>query len=237
MQIKNLSFIILLTAFSTAGFGQLTHGVINYEVIIDIHRSLPEDRQELKAMVPQFRTDNYQLFFTPAESLYKMKEAEEVVSAGGGGMRMSMRMPRTETYINRETRERTVFQDIMGKNYLITDTIDILPWRFGNEQMEIAGYMCMMAWYTDTVTKQEITAWFSPQLSPFMGPDRYVSLPGTVLAIDINNGERVMVARSIESREVKPEEVLKPNRGEKLTREEFNKMIQEQMQRNPRISF
>lgn len=213
---------------------QVSQGVISYEVITDVHRLLPEDRQEMKTMIPQFRTDNYQLFFTPTETLYKA--VEEVMPPGsgqgrGGGMRMMMRGPRSETYIDRSLRERTVARDLLGKNYLITDTLGIEPWKFGNEQMEIAGYMCMMAWYSDTINKQEITAWFTPNLPPFMGPDKFSTLPGTVLAVDINNGEQVWVARNIEDRAVTGSELRKPNRGEKLTRQEFDKLLEETRQR------
>ncbi len=236
MKFHKSLFFILLMGMAASISAQISQGVINYEVRMDVHRSLPPERQELKAMIPQFRTDNFQLFFTPTESLYKAIEDQvhQPMGGGGGGMRMMMRAPKTETHVDRETRVRTVFQDVMGRNFLITDTLSIEPWKFGNEQMEIAGYMCMMAWYSDTVAKQEITAWFTPQLPPFLGPDKYVTLPGTVLAVDINNGERVWVARQIEAREVKPAEVRKPSRGEKMTREEFNKFVEEQMQRmNP----
>jgi len=235
---RSILFVALL-GIAASLRGQVSQGVINYEVRMDMHRNLPEDRQELKAMIPQFRTDNFQLFFTSTESLYKASEDQVHQpmgggGGGGGGMRMMMRSPRTETHVDRETRARTVFQDVMGRNFLITDTLDIEPWKFGNEQMEIAGHMCMMAWFTDTVAKQEVTAWFAPQLPPFMGPDKYVTLPGTVLAVDINNGERVWVARKIEEREVKSSEVRKPSRGEKITRDQFNKFVEEQRQRaNP----
>jgi len=232
---KNFLFLIVLL-FACSGLrAQITQGVITYEMRMDVHRNIPEDRQELKAMIPQFRTDNFELFFTPGASLYKAREdANQMATAGGGGMRMMMRMPRAETHVDRQHNERTVFQDVLGRNFLIVDTIGIEPWKFGNEQMEIEGYMCLMAWQIDSMAKQEITAWFTPNLPPFLGPDRYTSLPGTVLAVDINNGERVWVARNIEAREVKPADVRKPSRGQRMTRAEFNKFIEEQMQRlNP----
>jgi GLPGLI family protein len=234
MKLKSSSFLLVLLICSSSLWAQqLNQGVITFEVTIDLHRNLPADRQELRSMIPQYRTDNFQLFFTENATLYKMREEEEPVSGRGGG-RMRMGIPRIEAHTDRNSQERTVALDMMGRNYLILDTIDILPWKFGNEQMEIAGYMCMMAWYIDTVTQQEITAWFSPQLPAFMGPDRYSTLPGTVLAVDINNGERVWVARQIEAKEVKPAEIRKPNRGERISRADFNKMMEEMMQRfNP----
>jgi len=235
MKTTKLILSLVLIMVSAGVMAQVTQGVITYELRMDIHSSIPEERSELRAMIPQFRTDNFELFFTPTESLYKIKEdPSQMATAGGGGMRMMMRMPRSETYIDRQSNERIVFQDVMGSNFLIVDTIGIEPWKFANEQMEIAGYMCLMAWQIDSMAKQEITAWFTPNLPPFLGPDRYTSLPGTVLAVDINNGERVWVARNIEAREVKPADVRKPSRGQRMTRAEFNKFIEEQMQRlNP----
>ena len=225
--------IVGITLFSNTLTGQIAQGVIEYEVTIDVHRSIPPEREEMKAMIPQFRTDRFQLFFNEKESLYRPKDDPEADLRQGGrgsGMRM-MRTPRTETYIDKESREVTVMQDFMGTNYLIAEDLQIRPWRIGDQMMEIAGYMCMMAWYTDTVQNHEITAWFTQQIQPFLGPDRYVTLPGTVLAVDINNGERVLVARQIEVRNVRNAEVRKPNRGEPITRDEFQKLVEEQLER------
>jgi GLPGLI family protein len=222
----------LLIAAGLPLSAQISEGVIRYEVTIDMHRNIPPEREEMKAMIPQYRKETYELFFTGQESLYKAKEdAEADLAINRGGMRMVMRMPRTETYIDKEKREVTVMQDFMGTNYLITEALDIAPWRIGNEQMEIAGYICMMAWYNDTIQNQEITAWFTPQIQPFLGPDRYVTLPGTVLAVDINNGERVWVAREVETRELRRNEVRKPSRGENITRKDFQEMVRQQMER------
>jgi GLPGLI family protein len=232
MHLKSCMAIFLLIAAGLPLTAQVSEGVIRYEVTTDMHRNIPPEREEMKAMIPQHRTETYELFFNGQESLYKAKEnAEADLSMNRGGMRMIMRTPRTETHIDKDNREVTVLQDFMGTNYLITEPLEIAPWRIGNEQMEIAGYICMMAWYTDTIQNQEITAWFTPQIQPFLGPDRYVTLPGTVLAVDINNGERVWVAREVEPREIRPQEVRKPSRGEQITREDYQELVRQQMER------
>jgi len=46
-------------------------GLINYEVKIDMHRRIPKEREAMKSMFPQFRTEKQQLFFNETESLYK----------------------------------------------------------------------------------------------------------------------------------------------------------------------
>lgn len=226
---KKFLLILLIMTLPLVGLSQIQQGVIDYDFTVDVHRSLPEDRQELKAMIPQYNTQHFQLFFNPSKSLYKVKPEEDPTQRRG--MRMMMGAAGAEVFVDRPSQVRTTFQNLMGRNYLIADTLGIIPWKFGREQMEIAGYVCIMAWYTDTVANQEITAWFTSQLPPFMGPDRFTTLPGTVLAVDINNGEQVWVARNIEARQVAESELIKPSRGEAITRTDFEKLAREQRER------
>lgn len=227
-------------------------GVITYENRINLHRNIPADRQEMKAMVPEFRTTKMQLFFNADESLYKPvieDEDEQFAGGGGGGMRMSFRNPKTETYTNSSTSLIFSLQELMGKKYLISDTVKMSPWKLGTETKDIMGYTCHMAYYTQTqemttmrmdngtatpekrTVTQEITAWYTDKIRPSLGPDRYNTLPGTVLAIDVNNGERVIVARNIELRELKKDELKVPDASSKVTQAEFRKIQEEQMEK------
>jgi GLPGLI family protein len=225
-------------------------GVITYENRVNMHRNIPADRQEMKAMVPEFRVTKMQLTFNTEESLYKpIIEDEEEQFSGSGGVRMTFRMPKTETYTNSSTSMILALQELMGKKYLITDTVEMSPWKFGTETKDIMGYACKMAYFTLTTEMtsirvengtptpekrtitQEITAWYADQIRPSLGPERYNTLPGTVLAIDVNNGERVIVARNIELRELKKDELKVPDSGTKVTQAEFRKIQEEQMEK------
>lgn len=251
---KNMKRIILMLGMlvcilaAHAVFAQQT-GVITYENRVNMHRNIPADRQEMKAMVPEFRISKMQLFFNGEESLYKPVIEDEEEQFGGGGVRMSFRMPKVETYTNASTSMILSLQELMGKKYLITDTVKMSPWKLGTETKEIMGYTCRMAYFTQsqemttmkvengvmtpekrTVT-QEITAWYTDQIRPSLGPERYNTLPGTVLALDVNNGERVIVARNIELRELKKDELKVPDASTKVTQAEFRKLQEEQMER------
>lgn len=233
-------------------------GVITYENRVNLHRNIPADRQEMKAMVPEFRITKMQLIFNGEESVYKtiIEDEDEQFSAGsgGGGMRISIRIPKTEMYTNSSTAVILSAHDMMGKKYLIQDTVEMSPWKLGTETKEILGYTCHMAYYTATVDApifrigggptpagataperkpitQEITAWYTDQIRPSLGPDTYNTLPGTVLAIDINNGERVIVARNVELRELKKDELKVPDSGTKVSQMEFRKIQEEQMEK------
>ncbi len=245
-----LGILVSLTAAHVV-LGQT--GAILYEQKINMHRNIPAGREAMKAMIPEFRTTKQQLFFNDSESLYKtvIEDEEEQFPTGGGGMRMMFRMPGVELYMQADGKVISR-QELMGKNYLIEDSVQMAPWKFGNQVKTIAGYECRMAYYTRTdtiptmavmgpggpppserrepqVRTTEITAWYTDKIRPFLGPERYNTLPGAVLAIDINNGERVIVAKTVELRELKKNELKKPTSGTKVTQAEFRKVMEEQM--------
>jgi GLPGLI family protein len=243
---KILLLIGLLAGFAATQvlFAQNITGAIQFEDRVNMHKRLPPDRQEMKAMIPEYRTTKFQLIFNLEESLYKPiieDEEDQEFSNGGGGMRMRFRTPNVETYLNYNTGKLVQKQEFMGKEYLIEDSVKVSPWKFGTETKMILGYECRQAYYTDEVQlnvngearkeKREVTAWFTDKIRPFLGPEKYNSLPGAVLALDINNGERVMVAVKIDLRELKKNELKAPEKGEKVTQEAYRKMVEEQMKR------
>lgn len=229
-------------------------GVITYETKANLHRNLPKEREGMKAMIPEFRTTKNQLFFNEIESLYKPliedEEEEMGVSGNSGGVVFRMQMPNEEVYFNSDAQNAFTSREFMGKQYLITDSMAVAPWKFGTETKTILGYECKQAFYTTTETvnamkvtgsgppevekrtiTREITAWYTDKIRFSLGPDKYYSLPGTVLAIDVNNGERVTVATKIDLRALKKNELKVPEKGEKVTQKQFRAMMDEQMQK------
>lgn len=215
-------------------FGQ-AQGVITYEVKVNLHKRLPPERAEMKAMIPEFRTTRAQLFFTDAESLSKpLIEDEEDEIGSGGGPQIRIAQPNNEYYLNQSSGKFISKMEFMGKDYLIVDSVRVSPWKFGTETKTIQGRVCKQAFYTDESIpdrKQEITAWYTDQIRPLLGPEKFNTLPGTVLAVDINNGERYMVASKIEFRPLKKNELKEPVSGQKISSSEFAKFTQEQMKK------
>lgn len=202
-----------------------TEGVITYEITINNHRSLSPEREGMKAMIPEFRTFKQQLFFNANESLYKPLIEDDEEDDQPGQNRFRFRMMGATTYLDQSTGIMLSQMDMMGKKYLITDTLKTSPWKFGTETKTIQGYECQQAYYTTADDrKQTITAWYTMKLRPMLGPDRHNTLPGTVLAVDINNGERVFVAKKIDVRPLTKNELKVPSDGQKVTQAEFKKI-------------
>jgi len=225
-----LSLLISLL-ISGSGFAQTAEGVIDYEVKVNLHRTLPPDRAEMKNMIPEFRSSTHQLFFNAQESLYKpVIEDEEPMEANGGGVRIRMQQPNMEIYFDAAGQRRIIQEEFMGKDYLIEDSIVVRPWKFSPATRKVMGYDCQQASYVDEERKQTVVAWYTNKLRPFLGPEMMNGLPGAVLLIDINDGERVITAQSMVSRSLKKNELRIPSKGIRMTRKEFQKMRDEQVQ-------
>lgn len=215
-----------------------TQGVITYESTMNMWKRLPPERESMKSMIPEFIVRKADLFYNGTESMYKPQVEEEEdaeFSSNGGGGRMRFRMAGagTEIYVNHEDQIRLSQQEFNGKKFLVTDTIQITPWKFGTETKEILGYVCKQAYYTDTQrgTPVEVVAWYTDKLGMFMGPETYGALPGVILALDVNNGERTIVALKVEEKELGKKDIKVPSGGTPISGAEFRAMVREEMEK------
>lgn len=233
MKILSTIIFCLLAALAWA---QQNTGTLVYEVKMNLHRTLPPDNQDMKAMVPEFQTSRFQLLFSPQASLYKPIEEEEDDEDmhQGGGMRIRINAGNDEIYRDLTNRRRIEKREFMGQDYHIDDTLKTAPWKMSAERKTVMGFDCMKATWADTTNKRDIVAWFAPTIPVPSGPDIYTSLPGLVLEVDINNGERVIRAQTAEWKQPS-EKALKapkaPKDGKSLTVDEYRSMVDEQMKK------
>jgi GLPGLI family protein len=217
--------ITLLAAYSLSAQSE---GKITYQVKINIHRTLPPDRQEMKEMVPEFNIVHDKLVFKENESYYTPVEEEpDEEESTAGGMRMKIRRPEIEYYFNNAQLLKITYREFFGKHYLIKDSIRISPWKMQDETKNVGGYLCKRAAYTDTVRNHQIVAWYTDKIKAFLGPEAFNTLPGTVLQVDINNGERVITAEKIEFVPLKKSELKIPSGGIQLNESEFAKIVED----------
>ena len=212
-------------------FAQNTEGVITFEEKMNLHRRI--QNEEMKARIPEFRSNNMELIFRGDECMYKAIDEEEDEEANaGGGVRMMFRRPNVEIYRNYATSKRVEQRDMMDKKYLIETDIKQTAWKLGTETKKILGYECTQATFNDTARKQELVAWFTMDLPLTAGPQNYGSLPGMILELDINKGEVVIMAKKIDLKKVKDTAIKAPSKGDKITEEELKQKRDEMMKRN-----
>ncbi|MCB0575715.1 MAG: GLPGLI family protein, partial [Saprospiraceae bacterium] len=198
-----------------------------------MHRSLPPEAADMKAMIPEFRTQKNELLFNASESLYRNAEEEDEDEFNdGGGMVIKMQRPEATFYRDFTGRKKIDARDFFGKNYLIADTLTTGDWKVAMDTKEILGYNCLKATTTDTLRKREIVAWFTDALPLPTGPAQFGQLPGTILEIDVNDGEIVIAAAKVEFKKLKKGEIAAPKRGEKVTDAEFQQIMADRMKEN-----
>jgi GLPGLI family protein len=126
---------------------QLKEGTVVYERKINMHRSIQDE--QMKAMIPEFRTSKHMLLFSDSVSMYKMVPEDEAPDpfAGGGGFRLNIRggSDGSELYKNFALAKSIQATEKGGRNFLIVDTIQQQPWKLGTETKQILGHTCHKA--------------------------------------------------------------------------------------------
>jgi len=72
-----------------------------------------------------------------------------------------------------------------------------------------------------------VTAWFTPQIPVNNGPGEYAGLPGLILELNIDR--TTILCSKIVLNPKEAEAITPPNKGDEVTREEYNKIIKVKM--------
>ena len=144
-----LGLMLALTSVTTNVMAQMKEGKISYERKINMHRNLPDP--QMKSMIPEFRTDKFELIFNESVSLFRSVVDDEApdpfanAGGGGGGMRMNFRMPTANTFTDvakqMQYEERAFFE----KEFLIVDSLKQYKWKLSEETKTIAKQLCKKA--------------------------------------------------------------------------------------------
>lgn len=266
---KVLGMLAVVLASSTL-FAQVKEGKIIYEQKINMHKRLPPQAEQFKAMIPEFQTNMLELYFNSTQSLFKPAKVQEdqLPSADGGGGNRFARFAMggggsAETFRDYDNETMVESRELGPKKYLIEDSLAPIKWKLENETMTIAGFECKKA--TTTVQAfgmamgnrsgaqsagregqerpnrggdssfrkmmeepQQVVAWYTDQIESSAGPDNYFGLPGLILYLDVDNGTIVYTPKKLEP--LGKEVVAAPTKGNKITKEEYRKMMQQQFQ-------
>ena len=224
-------FILSLLLFIPVWMQAQEAGVINYTETVKLQIELDEGSRPLMNNLPQSHSIKKNLIFKGKESLYKNDTGNEDLdvsnSEGGGEIRMVMRNPESILYTDLATNSIIHSQEFFGKQFLITGTPAKRSWKITSEQKTLLDMTCQKAILQDTA--MQVVAWFTTQIPTGLGPNGYGGLPGAILAMEMDNGVRTITATKVQFREVGSDEIVKPDKGKKVSTEEFEKIRKEKM--------
>lgn len=227
---------IFLLLFSLPVFAQEPEGIITYErtqywTKIQQRLTFLSQEEKDRAKMTFGSRDGYKekmkLVFSPTQSVYTYLSDQGESEDGRWSWRQD------DYIIQRDFGKETLTElhEMMGKTYVVQDSLPAPKWKILNQLKDIAGHVCMKAETEEPVKGQKLTAWFADDLPVSFGPERSFGLPGIILELDINDGDVVVTATKIELKKLTDKELALPKmKGKKITEKEYNRLISEHIQ-------
>jgi GLPGLI family protein len=228
MKILSFFFGILSVAPHNLASQNFT-GTFKFEEKTNLHRTLGKSNPDFLQYMPEFRSNFKLMAIKNNTSVYVNGEEEQNMSInrGDGLVNMTFKMPENILFKNYQTGEIVEEREFMGKKFLIEGDKKDFTWKITGKMKSILDFPCIEAMYSDT--SQTILAYFTAAIPLQGGPQMYGGLPGLILEVNVNNGERLITAISLDSNEPTVP-VQKPDKGKKMNREEFDQMVKERME-------
>ena len=244
-----LSFVFSVNAQEFSGKAiYKTSRKTNFKIGDDSKMS-DQQKEQIEARMRKMNQKTFILEFDKYTSTYKedvkLDEPQKpqvggtrvmVFSVGGSG-------DASVYYKNTKENRFTNQTEIMGKRFLVKDSLPNYEWQMTSETKNIGNYTCYKATFTrdvENVTMSMVngeskevketvsvttTAWYTPQVPVSNGPDDYQGLPGLIL--EINDGTTTMVCTEILLNPSEKIKVTEPEKGKIVSQEEYEKISRE----------
>ena len=228
---------ILFLLISSLSFSQHTiSGVVEYTVeslSSEITKNIAKTSKnvsEQKALLEIFSNEpaHFILKFNGNEAIYKNAKNEmqsdankkpkpkflEIVGGGNGIF-----------YSNSIEKSTLTQKDSFGELFLISSKFP--EWELTSETKKIGNYTCFKAKYIAKNGNKNLTdeVWYTPEIPVQFGPTNYIGLPGLVL--EVIAGKVRLTATKIQLNSQQLVSTEKPNKGTKITEEEYTKKLQQ----------
>ena len=110
----------------------------------------------------------------------------------------------------------------LGRETLLVEApVEPIAWQITGEEGEFLGYPMLKA--VATVDARAVEAWFTPAILASVGPYLYHGLPGLILILTEDGGERAVRATSV-SLDSLAEPVMPPTEGRAVSSEEYKRL-------------
>lgn len=242
---KNLFVLLMICAFAKA-YSQDLSGIATYQSqrAVDLKMSEGMDSAMQKSIQEQLKKQfqkTYTLKFNGPESIYTEDEGGVAPPApAAGGMSIVISESKDIKYNNLKEERYTNETDLMGKTFLVKDSLKKRDWKLVKEIKNIGQYTCFKAVCEEEVenwsmtedgeeTKEKkiktTTVWYTLDIPVQHGPDRYWGLPGLVL--EVSDGKFSLMCTKVV---LNPKETIvieEPTKGKPVGGEEFAKISEE----------
>ena len=186
-------------------------------------------QDEIMAMLKKQFEKTYTLTFNKEESLYKEDESLAPPSAGGSMIIVAGMGGAGELYKNMKSQRYVEQSDLLGKLFLIQDSLKTNAWKLHSDTKNIGNYTCFKAtlereieavFNNDSKETQTVTAWYTPQIPVSNGPEKFQGLPGLILEISYDS--QTILCSKILLNPAKQITIKQPTTGDSVSQSEFD---------------
>ena len=207
-----------------------TSGTVVYEQTVKLEIKLEGEAAQFANNFPKERKSQKVLIFNAGQSLYenqKSAEQEDVaMNSNGANVMIRMAEPENKVYTDLTEKKQVEMKEFMTRIFLINRDM-AYSWKITGNQKMIRDYPCQEATLMDGENK--VTAWFTPAIPVSAGPGKYAGLPGLILSVEQNEGKNITTLQSINLTPVGNDKIVKPEKGKKVSNEEFEKIVAEKV--------
>jgi GLPGLI family protein len=205
----------------------IPYGKITFEKKINIIRSLDNSSvsEEAKEKIKKYNTSDWELIFDQNSSLFKPKQKEQDEESRIF-FPFSLGKQSNEIYTDYSKNQRVLKRNILGDDYLLTDTIPHLDWKIMHDVRDIAGYECRkaIAVIYDSVY---VVAFYTDEILLRGGPEGFTGLPGMILGLAIPRYNTTWFATKIEGFTNHQSEIVPASKGKKIeTAQDLKKLVE-----------
>jgi len=191
----------------------------------------------------QFQKE-YTLSFNGPEAIWKEEASLNKPQApSSSGISIVLSGNSDILYQNIKEQSYTQQSELMGKQFLIEDTLEKPEWKLEKETKNIGQYTCFKATLTEEVEERSFqsvngdeeeevkkvtkvtTAWYTLDIPVQHGPDKFWGLPGLVL--EVNDGKMSMMCTQVVINPKEGVTIEIPTKGKKVNEADYEKISEE----------
>ncbi len=218
---------VLLSLQAWAQTDYISSGKIIFERRTNLEKRFNDQR--MKRFVTEankIRIESFQLAFNDTSSYFAVVPSNEPEE-------MAWLTTKNAYYQNLNKSSQLMMLAVFGQNVYVQDSLPQRTWKITDGKRTICGYECRKAIYQKNDSTR-LYAWYSPLLTPSVGPEGFCGLPGTILGLATEDGGIVYFAKKIELSEPKKEElVLNPGKNKVFTIAELRQKIDKEYGSTP----
>ncbi|MCT8338845.1 GLPGLI family protein [Flavobacteriaceae bacterium TK19130] len=193
---------------------------------------------EIAAQLRKQFQKEYTLTFNKEESVFEEVESLGAPVPQAGGFQITVSGGNDVVYRNVKKNEYRNQTEILGKPFLIIDSLQKPEWELHSETKNIGNYTCFKATHSREVTEKTMssesdslvevtklkttTAWYTLDIPLPHGPEEFWGLPGMIL--EISDGDLTILCSKIILNPEAEINIEVPSKGKEVTQAEFDEI-------------